>query len=134
MSNLPIWQSRITEYTKQITAINSEITTIDSETPTDSAIISMLATRKASLQDKITSLNRMLAVFQSKYDEESAIASHVFTSEQQAIIDSIDPQCAKYVDELKKMSSTKQNEFFDLYTKASNSTQQNCVFCYFFNV
>jgi len=134
MSNLHIWQSRITEYTKQIAAVNDEITMINSETPTDPAIISMLATRKLSLQEKSNSLNRMLMVFQGKYDEESAAAAHVFTSEQQAIIDSIDPQYKRNMDELKKMSPSKQTEFFTLYNKAENPAVKNCVIRCFFNM
>lgn len=134
MSNLSTWQGRVTEYTKQIADINSEITVINNETPTDPDIIYMLGTRKAALQDKITSLNRMLTVFQNKYNEELAASSFVFTSDQQTIINGIGPQYKTQVDLLKKMPSDKQTAFFTLYGKAMSCTQKDCVVRCFFNV
>ncbi len=134
MANLQVWQNRITEYNRQITEINTEITTIDSQTPVDSVIITMLATRKASLQDKLNNLNRMLGVFQAKFDEESLAASYSFTPDQQVIVNTLNITFAKQMGELLKMTPEKKTEFFTLYAKGGNCTECDCVVRCFFDL
>ncbi len=134
MSNLQVWQTRITEYNRQITEVTAEIATIDSETPEDSQIISMLAARKISLQDKLNNLNRMLNVFQTKYDEESLAASYSYTTEQQTIITSLTAKYPREMNQLSKMSPEKKTEFFTLYNKCANCNQSDCIVRCFFDV
>ncbi len=134
MANLQVWQNRITEYNRQITEINTEIATIDSQTPEDSVIIAMLATRKTSLQDKLNNLNRMLGVFQAKFDEESLTASYSFTTEQQVVVNALNATYPKQMSDLLKMTPDKKTEFFTLYAKGGNCTVCDCIVRSFFNL
>jgi sugar-specific transcriptional regulator TrmB len=131
---LQIYQDKINNLTTQINAMNTEIATLQGETSTDASIVSLFQTRIQNLQRKVSSMTTMRDNFQKIYDAETAAANAAFTSDQQTVVNTIDPKYNMQMTNLKRMSADDKTKFFTLYANATTDCQKTCVIRSFFNM
>jgi chromosome segregation ATPase len=131
---LKLYEKQVKERDDKIKSINAEIKLLDEETPTEQAIIDIIALRKARLEKELEENKERKAISKKLQDDEIEAETRTFTVEQKQIVDLISPKYKYYIDALQKMSDEKKTEFFDSYSRAETNVQKDCVIKIFFNI